>query len=80
MQDPFVLSDFDVLSARVTECCCRDSLSTETNKKRREDLERDTASSGGMLPPPLAEDAPSCRVQISKDNLLRALRLGRDLE
>ena len=56
MQDPFVLSDFSVLSTRVTECCCRDSLSTETNKRRRADLERDTASSGGMLPPLLAED------------------------
>ena len=31
--------------ARVTKCRCRESLSTETNKRRHVDLELDTASS-----------------------------------
>ena len=40
---------------RVTVCCCRKSLSTETTKRRRGDLELDTASSE-RVPPPLADD------------------------
>ena len=40
----------------MTDNWCRGSLSTETSKRRREEVERDTATSGEMPPPSLANE------------------------